>query len=262
MEQDKLMTMAQKQRYSAKQFLIPLIALSFALTACSTIRTREGRGQPQVSESPLSDEVILDHKYFTISYNKTHRLPHWVKYTLTKSDLNGPGVRPKRFRPDPLLIALNIEPVVHNDYTHSGYTRGHMAPAEDFSRSQEAIEETFIMSNVIPQKAGVNSGSWAQLEKKVRSWACGEEKITVITGPVLSDGMAKIKDSISIPNEFFKVVIDETPPRKAIAFVYIQTEKKQKMENKQVPLLEVLTRNHLESEVVTDSHIKDWDSCY
>lgn len=180
-----------------------------------------------------------------------------------KEELNGPGDRSKykRFSPDPLLVKMGITPVTHDDYTNSGYARGHLAPAEDFSRSQEATKATFIMSNVIPQKGSINSGSWAQLEKKVRSWACGEEKITVITGPILKDHLPKLKQDISIPNEFFKIIIDETPPRKSIAFIFDQTTKGQSVDKNQKPISQVMLATHLILEMPKDSTVQEWQSC-
>ena len=46
----------------------------------------------------------------------------------------------------------------------SGYDKGHMAPANDFTRSIEAMRATFVLTNSVPQKHGVNGGLWAQLE--------------------------------------------------------------------------------------------------
>lgn len=244
-----------------------IFLLLLFLAGCATTKSKV-----EISKTPIlektaetstynANEIILNHKYFIISYNKYYRLANWVKYSLTKSDLNGTAKRIKKFKADPLLVKLGIPPVTHEDYTNSGFTRGHLAPAEDFSRSKEAIESTFIMSNVIPQKGSVNSGSWAQLERQVRSWACGEEKITVLTGPVLGAELQKIKKSITIPNEFFKVIIDETPPRKVIAFVYTQTAKHQTIKNNQAAAKAVIANNHLNVEEVADSTISDWKSC-
>lgn len=177
-----------------------------------------------------SNELMLDHNYFVIAYDKEHNIAKWVRYTLSKSDLNGPGKRPSRFKADPFLQKLKIKAIKHEDYTNSGYARGHLAPAEDFSRSQDAIESTFVMSNVIPQKGSVNSGAWAQLEKKVRSWACGEESITVYTGPVIEQGLSSLPSGVLIPNRFFKVILDNTPPKKVIAVIYNQSEKNQRID--------------------------------
>lgn len=243
-----------------------LIILALVLaTGCSTLKKSEAPSPPS-SESVKAEgkaaEVRLNHKYFTISYNKSHRLANWVKYTLRKEDLNGPGVRPKRFKPDPILKTMGIKPVMHDDYTNSGFARGHLAPAEDFSRSQEAIESTFITSNLIPQKGNVNSGSWAQLERQVRSWACGEEKITVITGPVLTPNLPRLKRAdISIPQEFYKIIIDETPPRKAISFIFNQSTKSQSALKNKVPLKDLVETKGIHIEVSNDSRLEEWKSC-
>ena len=37
------------------------------------------------------------------------------------------------------------------DYVKSGYDRGHMVPAGDAKSSQEAMDETFLLTNVAPQ---------------------------------------------------------------------------------------------------------------
>jgi endonuclease G len=240
-----------------------LLTLLF-VTACSTLDKKETPAVFSVETTKIDkkpDDIRLSHKYFTISYNKKHRLANWVKYSIKKEDLNGPGIRPKKFKADPILVKMGVTPVLHDDYTNSGFARGHLAPAEDFSRSQEAIESTFIMSNVIPQKGSINSGSWAQLERQIRTWACGEESITVITGPVLTNDLSKIHTDISIPQEFFKIVIDETPPKKAIAFVYNQSKKNQSLIKNKIVLKTALTLNHIQSEVTNDSNLNDWKSC-
>ncbi len=238
------------------------------LSGCSTLQTVEPVLEEKKTESvkpnfEKADEVILDHKFYVISYNKENRIANWVRYVLLKKDLKGTGVRISRFKPDPLLIQRGIEPVKHDDYTNSGYARGHLAPAEDFSRSQEAIESTFYMSNVIPQKGSVNSGSWASLERKVREWACGEEKITVITGPILKKNLPKIKGGISVPQAFFKIVIDETPPKKAMAFIYNQTDKSQSIHStkNKVSVKTLIADNHLDVPSIVDSNVNDWKTC-
>lgn len=219
-------------------FLFQIFLVTFS---CATkFQLKPNSLTEKVQKDP--NELMLDHQYFVIAYDKKHNIAKWVKYTLTKGDLNGPGKRPSRFRADPFLQKLGLKSIKHDDYTNTGYARGHLAPAEDFSRSQEAIESTFVMSNVIPQRGSVNSGAWAQLEKKVRSWACGEESIMVITGPIIEDGLTNLSAGVVVPNRFFKVIIDNTPPKKAIGFVYNQTDKGQNI-IRNVLLVEKLKNN-------------------
>ncbi len=158
---------------------------------------------------------------------------------------------------------LGLKAIKHEDYTNSGFARGHLAPAEDFSRTQEAIESTFVMSNVIPQKGSLNSGAWAQLERKVRSWACGEESITVITGPILEDDLDSLNSGIVIPLRFFKIVIDNTPPSKKIGFIYYQDKKGQNVIDNvwSVKQLEKLAKlQHFDSSTESFS-VAEWKQC-
>ncbi|MDZ4081783.1 MAG: DNA/RNA non-specific endonuclease [Bdellovibrionales bacterium] len=200
------------------------LTVVFSALSCTSIQKQ---ALPPVSElpKPNSDVVELDHTYFQIQYSKTHRLPVLVQYTVSKADLKGSGKRRDNFHEDKKLAALEIEPVGPEDYPGKLFDRGHMAPAADFNRSQEAMDATFVMSNMVPQKASLNRIAWSRLEAKVRTWICGEEKLTIFTGPVLNDKLPRLEEEISIPERFFKVVFDETPPLKSIAFIYSQSDK-------------------------------------
>ncbi len=175
-------------------------------------------------------EEVLDHKYFKIVYDTRTRLAKYVTYELKAEQLRTAkkAKRRDKFRPDPLLVQRNLPYVEPSEYTRSGYDKGHLAPAADFAWSQEAQDLTFVMSNLVPQKPRLNQDAWRRLEAKVRRWACGEEHITVVTGPVLGHDtkkLPKLKSGLPVPQQFFKIVIDETPPRKIVAFVYNQTDK-------------------------------------
>lgn len=194
----------------------------FFLTSCQTTKIEK----PAIEPSPQDRESILDHQYFLISYNKDHMLPNWVRYSLTAEKLKiKKAKRRNKFLPDPLLARKGWEPVLGGDYKKSGYDRGHMAPSEDFVWDQSVNNATFYMTNIAPQLGSLNRGPWKVLEEKVRRWACFEENITVITGPLLEANLPKIKSKISIPKKFFKVIVDETPPKKSIGFIFNQTDK-------------------------------------
>ncbi len=196
--------------------LIYFSVFVFFLTSCQTAK------KDVLLEKP-KDEILLDHKHFVISYNEEHKVANWVKYSLVAEKLKIKRAKRKnRFIRDPILVERGMEAVVTGNYNNSGYSRGHMAPSEDFVWDQSVNDMTFYMTNITPQLQSFNNKSWKWLEEKVRRWACFEERITVITGPLLEEKLPKIKNKISIPKKFFKVVIDETPPKKSIGFIFDQ----------------------------------------
>lgn len=196
------------------------------------VKTKEIKSQQR-----SSDVVMVDHKYFKIAYNKSKRLAEYVSYQLTATQLKSKSAeRNNKFIPDPYLVDNNIPYVVTAEYVKTGYDRGHLAPSADFAWDQNANNMTFVMSNMVPQTPGLNRDAWKRLEDQVRKWACGEEKVTVITGPVLSGTLPKLKSGLEIPQEFFKIVIDETSPKKTIAFLYHQTDKGNVLSERIVPM--------------------------
>lgn len=217
-----------------------VFAILFFLIACQSVPENISERSPAQSRTEFTgkqdfnqqrEEIILEHKYYKVSYDSEHRLPKWVEYTLTKGDLAvSVGKRANKFRPDPLLKKMGYEGVKKDEIPGALYDRGHMAPADDFKRSQDALDETFYTSNIAPQKAALNQSAWLRLESMVQKWACGENEITVITGPVLSPGLPKINGTgISIPDKFFKAVYARSRDKKSkggksICFLYGQTD--------------------------------------
>ncbi len=164
--------------------------------------------------------AIVHHNDYSLSYVESHEQAEWVAYRLTRENLKKPNVkRSKRFNPD---YDVNSRSAFHRDYTGSGFTRGHLAPAGDMAHSKEAMEESFFMSNISPQSRGFNNGAWKELEETVRDWAFSDKTLYVVTGPILSDkGFEKIgKNKVSVPKRFYKILLDiERPKEKGIAFI-------------------------------------------
>jgi endonuclease G len=203
-------------------------------------------------KSKSDDIVIIDHKYFTVAYDQKLRHALYVVYELTADKLRkNVASRKNKFIADPYLVTKKIPFVKPAEYLNSGYDKGHLAPSADFAFSQEANDLTFVMSNMSPQKGNLNQDAWKRLENQVRKWGCGEEKVTVITGPVLGKQMATLKSGLIVPPSYFKIVIDETPPRKAIAFVYHQTDKGDVLQKNEISLekLTSLLRNEVKPRI-------------
>lgn len=184
--------------------------------------------------------VTLDHKYFKVHYDPKIRLARYVEYSLKRENLLvKAGKRRDKFIPDPILVNSGYPFVTTKEYTRTGFDRGHLAPSADFTFSQEANDLTFVMSNIAPQTKLLNRGVWKNLEEQVRFWACGEEKLTIITGPIFHGNDPRLPSGLIIPQRFFKIVIDETPPRKTIAFIHHQKDPKTTMPYREFPVSEV-----------------------
>lgn len=185
-------------------------------------------------------DIVLDHGPFKIMYNTDKRLPEYVAYELTADHLKArEGKRANKFIIDPILMEQNLPYVAPSEYAKSGYDRGHMAPSGDFLWDQNLNDMTFVMSNMAPQSPNLNRDSWRKLEDQVRRWACGEGKLMVITGPVLTEGLPKMRSGLVIPQKFFKIIIDETPPKKVISFLYDQGDHGDMLAKNTVPLKDI-----------------------
>jgi endonuclease G len=167
---------------------------------------------------PLPANELVRHTYYTLSYNEKYEQANWVCYTLTDSMvLNGGEERSNQFKSDILVPTGSAKT---SDYTKSGYDRGHLCPAADMGFNHKAMLESFMMSNVSPQKPDFNRGIWKGLETEVRRWAKKEHQIVVVTGPVFNDNKGTIgTDKVLVPGYFFKIIYDATGEPKLISFV-------------------------------------------
>ncbi len=163
---------------------------------------------------------IVHHSYYSLSYSEQDEQAEWVAYELTREMLSGfRNERKNNFRPDRDVPTGSATP---DDYRGSGYDRGHLCPASDMSFDETAMDETFFMSNMSPQKHYQNCGIWRELEECVKDWAKKYGKIYVVTGPILKGGgFQKIgrTNKVSVPEAYYKVVMTADAPRKAIGFI-------------------------------------------
>ncbi len=158
----------------------------------------------QLQFLPKSPGEVVNHKYYTLSYNETHEQANWVHYKLNPNFLSGNTKRHDRFRSDPLISTKSAHPY---DYKGSGYDRGHLAPAGDMKYNTISMEESFFMSNIAPQSPTFNRGGWKKLESLVRDWGKNFEIYVTTAGVLGSNIIGKIgKNKITIPSMFYKTV--------------------------------------------------------
>jgi endonuclease G, mitochondrial len=192
-----------QRRYSSEVPIYRLILLSTFLLAPLLAEDNLRFGQPACAQP------VLDKKIFVVCYDPAHKIPAWVGYVLTKADaLNKATDRIGSFRADPALP--RGERAENADYEGKGYDKGHMAPANDFTRSLAAMKATFVLTNAVPQKKGVNRGKWGQLEGAVHDHAGAHGTVWVYSGPIFA-GTAAPKTigphKVAVPSHTYKVIL-------------------------------------------------------
>lgn len=166
---------------------------------------------------------IVHHEGYSLSYNEEHEQAEWVAYELKKEHLSSTNFKRPYFEVDK---AVKTKAASWKNYKKSGYDRGHLCPAGDRKYSKSAHDETFLTSNISPQIHSFNAGVWNRLEQKVRYWARKYNGVFVVSGGVLKGNMKTIgKEKVSVPNQFYKVIIDNNSgDTKMLAFLMSHEE--------------------------------------
>lgn len=170
------------------------------------------------------EDQHISHSYYQAGYSYKHKQSEYVFYVskveYLKHNFKRKGIR---FKKDPLLANFFA---LDKDYINSGYDRGHLLPAEDMRFNEEALKETFYLTNVSPQNPSFNRGIWLELENLVRKWVKEYGELIVIAGPVLENEKGDINSSIgvnkdiTVPWAFYKIIIRKSEPNdKVIAFL-------------------------------------------
>jgi endonuclease G len=164
----------------------------------------------------------VQHGAYVSSYNTKTLIPDWVAYELTAEEAEGRRERDGiEFRKDPDLRGCTQ--AMREDYTGSGWTKGHMMPAADAAFNGNAMSETFYFTNICPQDQTLNAGDWQYLEKRVRSWARRYGSVWVVTGPIVGTGRYGTigERGVTVPDSFYKALLvrREDGSYSAIAFV-------------------------------------------
>ncbi len=179
-------------------------------------------GEPQHAPGwPHGPTVEIIRDGYVLEHSAADKILRWVCEHLGPENLGGPLKRPSAepFKPDPALPTGSRAEL--KDYRLSAYDRGHQAPSGDQTREQTLQNETYFLSNIVPQVGQFNQHSWGRLEEMVRAWALRLGGAYVITGPIFYDpkeddprtatGYFTIKaigkDHVAVPTHIYKIVI-------------------------------------------------------
>lgn len=178
--------------------------------------------------------LSLVKEYMRLSMDQAHNVPSFVSYLLSAADIQETPVDVDRdkssFTRDPELGSTGV---TGSDYAGTGFDRGHMKPAED-SPTQEAMDESHLMSNVAPQHPDLNRQTWRTLEDAVNDLVRSSGgKAHILTGNLFLDAQGKPlppeaidtiganSRRIAVPTHQFKTVLLELPNGHLSMFAYM-----------------------------------------
>lgn len=217
---------SHRMRSAGQKFVI--VAVAIAAFACSRVGDQRGvntnlpeansgqQAPPKIASAHLAfgnpsnaavDEAnegnfLVVGKGAVFSYNNSRGAANWVSWRTTRDDLGRSIPRPD-FRPDPRLPTW-YERIGYYDYSGSGYDRGHLVPSADRFADPRLNEETFMMSNIVPQTGALNQYPWNKFEMYVRSQA---RRLDVYQIAGCYGEAGRLKNKVTVPTNCWKVVM-------------------------------------------------------
>ncbi|MCQ2280427.1 MAG: DNA/RNA non-specific endonuclease [Bacteroidales bacterium] len=220
--------------------LLPLIlsacvCLSSQCKQKFTERFNEREPKVEVTDSKLEypafakEDDVIEHIGYTTAYNHSTLTPNWVAYELTATAAAGTVPRSDEFAQDEALEGRQAD---LSDYRGSGYDRGHMAPAADMKWSEEAMLESFLLTNMCPQVHAMNAGCWETTEKMGRRIANQYGNVWIVCGPIYDECEQGTigANKVAVPDAFFKAFLINTNGQySSIAFIMKNSEEPQNL---------------------------------
>lgn len=214
--------------------LITIIFLALTLFAQGHRGITEPHLDLTLFELPAiqATDTILSYTGFTINYNPDQLIPNWVAYELAADELDGDVPRATGFSMD---LSYKDRQAMREDYSNTGWDKGHMAPSADMKWSKAAMSESFYLTNVCPQNPDLNGRDWHTLENRVRDWARQYGRVWVVCGPLVQENRYGTigERQVAVPDGFFKAVLRQESDGtfRAIAFVFENSSARQPLKD-------------------------------
>ena len=108
---------------------------------------------------------------YSVEWDNAKAANRWTCYQLHEGNAMSTAKRKDDFKRDPeVAVTPELE-----DYSNSGFSRGHLCPSADRLCSTEQNKQTFFLTNMQPQYQSHNGGLWSRLEKQVRDYATNDD---------------------------------------------------------------------------------------
>jgi endonuclease G len=164
-----------------------------------------------VDESEYSENTEqLCYKSFAVLYSTKHKTPVYSVEVLTKESVEAAKAlkRSGYFHVEKGIRRLYSSSL--HDYENSGWDRGHATPASSMG-DKKSMFESFVLTNVFPQRHDVNIGAWRALERSVAETASASTGETfVFTGTIYSTDSRIMAGRVHVPHSAYKLVYTTT----------------------------------------------------
>lgn len=174
------------------------------------------RGAPQNLDENHPVQILVNQGY-VVGFCPERLQPTWSAYRVAHAEDDVDFDRPLVYYDD---LRLDDEHRIgRKTFGKIGGIQlnvGHMTPNEVINRQfgRLAQMETFLMSNMSPQYASLNSGVWLKLETAIREIKdeAGKDHVWAIVGPVFGEQPASVNRGagkhLPIPDAYFCVTVD------------------------------------------------------
>lgn len=172
-------------------------------------------GNPSAAiTSVLTPENYLMVKpQYALAYQNSRGTARWVSWHLSTS-WKGNAERCDCFSGDDAL-PFGFFQAVTQDYTNTGFNRGHLCPSDDRDGSDADNEVTFLMTNVMPQAPILNQVTWGNLEDYARSLIYDGYEVYTVAGGYGAGGTGSnggttttiAFGNITVPSRYWKVLV-------------------------------------------------------
>lgn len=157
---------------------------------------------------------------YSVFYDRSTYISYWIAYPLHRAYTIKNTARTDAWSYDPMLPQSYQTGIKkgYGDYDRLKYDKGHQVASADRLATREMNEQTFYSTNMTPQKANLNQGTWAGLEDFLRTHAEKiQDTVWVVTGAVLRTEsgneqityITNVNDNkqIPVPNYYYKVAL-------------------------------------------------------
>lgn len=159
------------------------------------------------------DGCSLSGRNYSFDWSPKERLAHWVAFPLYKGCCGSGrseswGYDPKVPREEQANLSKSYG---QNDEHGYFYTRGHQMASSERNADKVMNKTTFYYSNMTPQIADFNGGSWSRVEQAVQGYLADADTLYVVSGVHMTEDAVWTPDKFGnmciVPDYYYRAVL-------------------------------------------------------